>query len=538
MTLGPLRSGCRGYRGTAVGDLSISLSAGREGEPALRRGALSALRDENGREAVAGFVGDQSSCSPTEVAGSTSVTGGWNKQPNPYTVYFCARTDTPAASWGTWLDGKLQPGSRSVSGEAESKSGAWLTFAHKAGRPVLMKIGISFISVEQARRNLAAEIPAFRLCGDPRRGPRQVESRARQGRNQGRNGRAEADFLHRALPHDADADGPHRREPALEIGRALLRRLLRDLGYLPHLRAAADADCSGTRDGDCSVAGRHLPARALSARRAQRQLQRPHAGRQQRRVHDYRRVCEGTEGHRLAHCVRGRGPRCRGRRLPITSRKGAAASTTGTSLGYVSIEGSDRPGSVHMEYAANDFEIALLARGLGKTADYRKYLIRSGNWKNLWDADFADGGFQGFIRPRHRDGSWLTPFTAMMSGTWNGNTFYEGNSWTYSTFVPQDVASLIEKIGGPQKFVDRLDAFFAVPGRYDVGNEPGFLDRRISTTGPDARTRPRSTCARLLRRTTTPGRAVCRATTTRARCHHGMPLGRWGSFPMRARMCI
>ena len=52
---------------------------------------------------------------------------------------------------------------------------------------------------------------------------------------------------------------------------------------------------------------------------------------------------------------------------------------------------------------------------------------------------------------------------------------YEGNAWTYSTFVPQDVARLIERSGGIQMLVKRLDAFFAVPGRYDVTNEPGFL---------------------------------------------------------------
>jgi len=144
-------------------------------------------------------------------------------------------------------------------------------------------------------------------------------------------------------------------------------------------------------------------------------------------------------------------------------------------LGYASIEGSDRAGSVSMEYAADDFEIALLATGLGKTADYKKYLARSGNWKNLWDSTFSADGFQGFIRPRHRDGTWLSPFTAMDSCSWGGDTFYEGNSWTYSTFVPQDVAALIATSGGPQKFVARLDAFFSVPGRYDVGNEPGFL---------------------------------------------------------------
>src|SRR5262249_29519682 len=40
--------------------------------------------------------------SPSAVTGSTTVKGGWNKQPVPYTVYFYGRTDTPAASFGTW----------------------------------------------------------------------------------------------------------------------------------------------------------------------------------------------------------------------------------------------------------------------------------------------------------------------------------------------------------------------------------------------------------------------------------------------------
>ena len=144
-------------------------------------------------------------------------------------------------------------------------------------------------------------------------------------------------------------------------------------------------------------------------------------------------------------------------------------------LGYVSIEGFDRPASVTMEYAADDFEVALLAKGLGQRAAYRKYLARSGNWRNLWDPNFSESGYTGFIRPRHRDGTWLTPFNAMMSDSWNGDTFYEGNSWTYSFFTPQDVEALVEKMGGPETFVRRLDAFFSVPGRYDVGNEPGFL---------------------------------------------------------------
>ena len=61
--------------------------------------------------------------SPTAVAGSTSVTGGWNKQPNTYTVYFYAVTDTPAASWGTWLSDKLRAGSEAVNGGQQSPHG-------------------------------------------------------------------------------------------------------------------------------------------------------------------------------------------------------------------------------------------------------------------------------------------------------------------------------------------------------------------------------------------------------------------------------
>jgi predicted alpha-1,2-mannosidase len=412
--------------------------------------------------------------SPTEVAGSTSITGGWNKQPNAYTVYFYARTDSPAASWGTWLDGQLQPGSKSVTGQTNSRSGAWLTFATKAGRPVLMKIGISFISVEQARRNLAAEIPGFDFAATHAAAFAKWNHALSNVEIKGATPEQQQIFYtalyHTMLmPTDRTGENPlwKSAEPyyddyyaiwdifrtsgplltliALERETAIVQSLMdiyRHDGFLPDARSG---NYNGRTQGGSNAEFMITDAYVKGLKGID------WATAYEAEVHD-------AEVSPVDHFKEGRG-----------------GLDDWHSLGYVSIEGSDRTASVHMEYAANDFEIALLAKGLGKTADYRKYLARSGNWKNLWDADFSDGGFQGFIRPRHRDGSWLTPFTAMDFCTWGGNTFYEGNSWTYSTFVPQDVASLIAKIGGPQKFVDRLDAFFAVPGRYDVGNEPGFL---------------------------------------------------------------
>lgn len=412
--------------------------------------------------------------SPDEISGSTTIVGGWNKQPVPYTVYFYAVTDTPAVAEGTWLNGQPGEGSKSVHADASSNAGAWLSFHPNRDRPVLMKIGISFLSVEQARRNLLAEIPGFDFEA--------VHSAAVATWNEAL-GKIElkgdtpeqAQIFYTALYHamlmptDRTGENPlwQSNEPyyddyyaiwdtfrtsgplltliaperETEIVRALLD-LYRHEGWLPDARSGNyNGRTQGGSNAEFLITDAFVKGlngidwrEALAAE-----------------VHD-------AEVSPADHYKEGRG-----------------GLDDWHNLGYVSIEGSDRTASVDMEYAADDFEIALLAKGLGDTSVYRKYLARSANWKNLWDASFTDGGFTGFIRPRHRDGTWLTPFTAMDICTWGGNTFYEGNSWTYSFFVPQDVAGLIQMLDGPETFVRRLDAFFAVPGRYDVGNEPGFL---------------------------------------------------------------
>jgi predicted alpha-1,2-mannosidase len=416
--------------------------------------------------------------SPTEIAGSSSVTRGWNKQPTSYTVYFYARLSVPAASWGTWSgtwsNDQLTPGSKSAHNDSTSSTGAWLTFAVTGNRPVLMKIGISFVSIAQARQNLAAEISGFDFEAVHVASLAQWDKALRTVELGGETSE-QAQIFYTALYHtmlmptDRTGENPlwkssepyyddyyaiwdifRTSSPLLlliaperetQIVRALVD-LYRHEGWLPDARSGnyngrtqggsnaefvlTDAYLKGVKGVDWKI--------ALAAE-----------------MHD-------AEVAPADHFKEGRG-----------------GLDDWHNLGYVSIEGSDRPASADMEYAADDFEIAQLAKGLGNTAAYEKYLQRSANWKKLWDPDFSEGGFTGFIRSRHRDGTWLTPFTAMDHCTWGGQTFYEGNSWTYSTFVPQDVAGMIEKSGGPETFVRRLDAFFDVPGRYDVGNEPGFL---------------------------------------------------------------
>jgi predicted alpha-1,2-mannosidase len=412
--------------------------------------------------------------SPTEVTGSTSVTGGWNKQTNSYTVYFYAKTDTPAATWGTWTNNQLQPGSKSSQAGVKTPSGAWLSFPTTAGQQVQMKIGISFLSAAQARHNAQAEIPDFDFAATQSAAIAAWDKALSTVEVSGET-QEQAQIFYTALYHtmlmpvDRTGENPlwNSAEPyyddyyaiwdifrssgplltliAPERQTGIVRSLVdiyRHEGWLPDARSGNfNGRTQGGSNAEFMITDAYIKGlKGIDWETA-------YAA----EVHD-------AEVSPADHFKEGRG-----------------GLDDWHKLGYVSIEGSDRSGSVHMEYAANDFEIALLAKGLGKTADYEKYLARSANWKNLWDSSFTEAGFQGFIRPRHRDGSWLAPFTAMDSCSWGGKTFYEGNSWTYSTFVPQDVASLIEKSGGKQQFVRRLDAFFDVPDRYDVGNEPGFL---------------------------------------------------------------
>lgn len=412
--------------------------------------------------------------SPTEVEGSSSVAGGWNMQVKPYTLFFYAQTDTAATASGTWLNGQLQAGSKQASSQGDRPAGAWLAFPTRAGQQVLMKIGISFISIEQARQNVEREIPRFDFeavhnstlaAWDKALGKVELEGETPQ----------QAQVFYTALYHtmlmptDRTGENPlwKSAEPyyddyyaiwdifrtsgplltliAPDREEGIVRSLVdiyRHEGWLPDARSG---NSTGRTQGGSNAEFMITDAYVKGMTNVDWETA-------------YK--AEVTDAEVVP---------------PDPVKEGRGGLEDWLKLGYVSIEGFDRPGSVDMEYAADDFEVALLAKGLGKTADYHKYLERSGNWKNLWDSSFSEGGFTGFIRPRHRDGSWLTPFTAMMECSWGGNTFYEGNSWTYSTFVPQDVASLIKVSGGPETFVKRLDAFFQVPRRYDVGNEPGFL---------------------------------------------------------------
>jgi predicted alpha-1,2-mannosidase len=114
-----------------------------------------------------------------------------------------------------------------------------------------------------------------------------------------------------------------------------------------------------------------------------------------------------------------------------------------------------------LEYAYDDAIIANMATALGKAEDAAIFQQRGQNWRNVIDPA------SGFATGRHADGTWLSGIDPAARYTW----ITESTPWVYTFFVPQDVAGLIELEGGKAKFVSKLDALFA--GKYyDHGNEP------------------------------------------------------------------
>ncbi len=151
-------------------------------------------------------------------------------------------------------------------------------------------------------------------------------------------------------------------------------------------------------------------------------------------------------------------------------------------LGYVPSDMEAESASKTLEYSYDDWSIAQVARGLGKTEDYGLFLRRAANYRNLFDPG------TGFIRPKTSNGEWAAPFDPKKTSTTNRwRDFTEANSWQYSWAAQHDPKGLIMLLGGREKFIAKLDQLFLqstevegeVPvdmtgliGMYAHGNEP------------------------------------------------------------------
>ena len=122
--------------------------------------------------------------------------------------------------------------------------------------------------------------------------------------------------------------------------------------------------------------------------------------------------------------------------------------------------------STTLEYNLADWNIAQFAKALGKNQDYRFFSDRSLSYKNYFDDSTR------MLRPRMDSGDWLTPFNPEAGKNFEPVIgFVEGNAWQYRFFVPHDIYGLMDLIGGEVDFISELERCFDTDN-YDMANEP------------------------------------------------------------------
>jgi predicted alpha-1,2-mannosidase len=149
--------------------------------------------------------------------------------------------------------------------------------------------------------------------------------------------------------------------------------------------------------------------------------------------------------------------------------KGRRALQSYLKYGYIPMEDSVQEAfhkkeqvSRTLEYAYDDYAVAQLSKGLGKTADYNALMKRAHNYANVFDRS------TGLVRGRFINKSWATPYNPDKKESF----ITEGTPRQYTFYVPHDVAGLAALMGGTSKLEAALDTLF-VKNEYWHGNEPG-----------------------------------------------------------------
>jgi predicted alpha-1,2-mannosidase len=128
-------------------------------------------------------------------------------------------------------------------------------------------------------------------------------------------------------------------------------------------------------------------------------------------------------------------------------------------LGYDPTDKVDQAAAETVDAAYGDYCIAQVAKALGKTDDYAMFMKRSQNWRNIFDPSV------GFFRGKKSDGGYIEPFNPL----WWGNPYVEGSAYQHRFDAPHAMPELIEAMGGKEKVVAELEKMIKMFPDFDTG---------------------------------------------------------------------
>ena len=418
------------------------------------------------------------------------------RRPKSTSVYYVIQFDTPFNSMQAWKDGKLLGKTKKFE---DSNGGVYVDFKVTDAQTILMKVGISYVSIAQARLNMATELPhwdfdktaqmAFDDWNDwlgrieVEGGTEKEQSRfytdlwhALQGRriisdvngkycdmtgSEPRTGQIPLDDAGKPKFNYYNSDAFWGAQWTLntlwhlvypEVTEGFVNSMLMmydDGGLIP--RGPSGGNYTYVMTGASSTPF------IVSA------------------------YMKGIRGFDIEKAYEG----MRKNAMPggIMSKAGYEHNTNlGGGLkyyienGYVPYPNPDRNRGFHnegagqtLEYSYQDWCLSQMAKALGKNDDAALFTKRAGNYKNVWDET------SGWMRPKQLDGNWIEPFNPILSH----HGFVESTATQSTWFVPHDMKGLFSLMGGNEKAALKLNQQFQIADSHDFISKSFKADRFV-----------------------------------------------------------
>ena len=413
--------------------------------------------------------------------------GGWGGEK---TFFFVAQFSKPFKGFGLENDGKPADGK-----ELEDKRvRAHFDFQTQAGEKILVRVALSTVSVDGARKNLQAEMPGWDFDGVAAAARKQWDVALSSVHIESPDPKTR-DIFYTALYHTmmaptvlSDVDGQVRgpdgkvhqvdgfdyytelslwdtfraENPLLTLTQPqrindIIKTMLAHFKFYNHNVLPIWPD--GGKETNCMIGNHAIPIITEAYAKGFHDWDAKEA------LADMIASVSGPQNFQDKYRQMGY--------IPVRPSAGTPTATGPAARRDPQRQATSRT----LEYAYDDACIARLAQMLNDPDTAATYLKRSENWKNVFDPA------TGFMRGKREDGSWLEPFDPTRV---EFDSFTEANAWHYTFFVPQNVHGLIQAMGGDDKFAAKLDECFDSKGKmtdaisditgdigmYAHGNEP------------------------------------------------------------------
>ncbi|MGE5609261.1 MAG: GH92 family glycosyl hydrolase [Bacillota bacterium] len=410
------------------------------------------------------FPGDASVeviAAENKIVGFTRFATG--RVPRGFANYFVIAFDRPFVSHGVWTpDNKIQQG---VSRLAGKQAGAYVQFDTIKDRKVECRVGSSYISIEQAQRNIDREIgkadfdtvrQQAEQCWNSALGRVKIEGGTEEQH------RTFYSALYRSVLFPNRFHEPNEQGKPVYYspydGKIHSGVMYTDSGYWDTFRAAhplynllfpeISAEILQSMISAYDQSG-WLPAWSCP-------------GQFQCMIgnHAFSLLADGwVKGVRDFDVQKAVTAMVHDAHNPGPIGTGRSGVKTYDRLGYVAFGDSSDSTAKTLEYAYDDFCAGVLARAAGRNSEADAFMKSAMNYINVFDPATK------FARGRKADGTWCEPFDPI---EWGG-AFVEGNAWQWTWSVMHDVPGLINLMGGDKAFTDKLDTMLSMGSAVNTG---------------------------------------------------------------------